>query len=148
KQDAYWARTVGAARSGDAASARKNFEKYKDLSRAGNKSDEYGDGSHQRIEEQEAEAWVNFAEGKQEEAVKLMRSAADAEDADRVDLLSMPAREMLGDLLLELHQPEQALAAYAAALTESPNRFDGLYGAARAAQMAGKTEEARNYYTK
>ncbi len=64
-----------------------------------------------------------------------------------VDILGMPAQEMFGDLLLKLHQPAQALAAYEAALKESPNRFDGIYGAARAAELAGNTEKAKGYYT-
>jgi tetratricopeptide (TPR) repeat protein len=53
---------------------------------------------------------------------------------------------MLGDLLLDLKQPSEALAAYQAALKISPNRFDALYGAARAAESAGNPQEARDYY--
>ncbi len=60
----------------------------------------------------------------------------------------MPAREMLGDLLLELKRPSEALAEYKAALKNSPNRFDSLYGAGHAAQLAGETAEANIYYRK
>ena len=60
----------------------------------------------------------------------------------------MPAQEMLGDLLLEHHQAGPALTAYQEALKESPNRFDALYGAARAAQFAGNPDEAQSYYAK
>jgi tetratricopeptide (TPR) repeat protein len=100
------------------------------------------------VRQLEAEAWVAFAQGKADEAVKTLRSAADREDADEVDSLTMPAREMLGDLLLELKRPSEALAEYKAALKNSPNRFDSLYGAGHAAQLAGETAEANAYYTK
>jgi tetratricopeptide (TPR) repeat protein len=58
----------------------------------------------------------------------------------------LPAREMLGDLLLELNRPEEALAAYERALKDSPNRLNGLSGAARAAQLSGHREKAHAYY--
>ncbi len=58
----------------------------------------------------------------------------------------MPAREMLADMLLEMHHPEQALAEYQGDLKFNPKRFDGLYGAAHAAEMAGQASEATGYY--
>jgi len=67
----------------------------------------------------------------------MLRSAADRENADGVDSLAMPAREMLADLLFELMRPGEALTEYQAALKNSPNRFDALYGAGHAAQIAG-----------
>ncbi len=91
---------------------------------------------------------MSFAEGKTEEAVKTLRSAADREDADGVDSLAMPAREMLADMLLELKRPAEALAEYKAALKNSPNRFDSLYGAGHAAQLAGDSAAANAFYTK
>jgi tetratricopeptide (TPR) repeat protein len=99
------------------------------------------------VEREEAAAWVAYAEGRNDEAVKTLRAAADREDSgDGPDLLVMPAREMLGDLLLESSQPALALVEYEAALKESPNRFDGLYGAARAAELSGDTAKARRAY--
>jgi tetratricopeptide (TPR) repeat protein len=96
----------------------------------------------------EAEAWLDYAEGKHEEAVRSMREAAKKEEADGVDSLTMPAREMLGDMLLEMKRPTEALVEYKAALVESPNRFDSLYGAAQAAQLAGNATEAKEYLAK
>ena len=58
----------------------------------------------------------------------------------------MPARELLGDLLLELQEPGLALQEFATSLRASPNRFNGLYGAARAAQLVGDEDKARTYY--
>lgn len=96
----------------------------------------------------EAQAWHEFAQSKNGGAVKLMLSAAKKEEADGVDSLTMPAREMLGDMLLEMKKPSEALAEYKRALAESPNRFDALYGAAQAAQLAGRTTEAHEYLAK
>jgi tetratricopeptide (TPR) repeat protein len=100
------------------------------------------------VEQLEAEAWVAFAERKPDEALKTMRSAADREEADGIDSLATPAREMLADMLLELKRPAEALTEYKAALKNSPSRFDSLYGAARAAQVAGDSAAANAYYAK
>jgi len=58
----------------------------------------------------------------------------------------MPAREMLADILLEMHHPDQALAAYQGDLKFNPKRFNALYGAAHAAEMAGQGSQATEYY--
>jgi tetratricopeptide (TPR) repeat protein len=147
----YWTRTLGAARSGDAAGARQDFRTlkeayvsmYADLERHG-----YKRPQGQSVMQMEAEAWLDDAEGHHGQALKTIRAAVDKEGPNGVDVLGMPAEEMLGDLLFQLHQAGQALTAYQAALKESPNRFDALYGAARAAQLAGNSEQAQSYYSK
>ncbi|MGH9727398.1 MAG: hypothetical protein ACRD33_00515 [Candidatus Acidiferrales bacterium] len=143
----YFARTVGAARSGDVTGAQNNLAKYKEAA-AGQTGAVYGVSSSAAIGQQEAEAWVDYAEGKSAEAVKAMRAAAAQEVVEGVDSLSMPAREMLGDMLMEMKKPREALVEYKAALVESPNRFDSLYGAAQAAQLSGSAATARKYYAK
>lgn len=94
---------------------------------------------------EEARAWVAFAEGKGEDAARLLRAAADREDVARFEL-AIPAREMLGELLLELKQPAQALAEFETSLRLSPNRFNALYGAGHAAELAGNSKKAASYY--
>src|ERR1700730_1106132 len=150
QESTYRVRAIGAARSGDPASARQDLRKYVELSaEEKSKSTHHGDKSSDKsVGQLEAEAWVAFAEGKSDEAVKTMRSAADREDADGVDSLAIPAREMLADLFLELKHPSEALAEYKAALKNSPNRFDSLYGAAHAAQLSGDSAAANAYYAK
>ncbi|HEV2314081.1 MAG TPA: hypothetical protein VGR94_02145 [Candidatus Acidoferrales bacterium] len=143
----YFARAIGAARSGDAAGAQENLGKYKEAI-AGQNDKVYGVSSSASIGQREAEAWVDYAEGKNAEAVKAMRAAATQEASEGMDSLSMPAREMLGDMLIEMKKPREALVEYKAALAESPNRFDSLYGAAQAAQLSGNAETARKYYAK
>jgi tetratricopeptide (TPR) repeat protein len=143
-------RAVAAARSGDPTAARQSLKKFVEISaEEQRKSSHHGDKtSDKSVRQLEAEAWVAFAEGKADEAVKTLRSAADREDADGVDSLAMPAREMLADMVLELKRPSEALAEYKAALKNSPNRFDSLYGAGHAAQLAGDTAAANAYFTK
>jgi hypothetical protein len=147
----YFARAVGSARSGDVQGARAALKKLNEAissQRSHAKHMGYGSSSGQSIEQQEAQAWLKFAEGKSEEAVKTLRAAADREEASGVDSVTMPAREMLGDLLLELKRPSEALAAYRVGLKESPNRFDALWGAAQAAQSTGDATAAKSYYAK
>jgi tetratricopeptide (TPR) repeat protein len=145
----YRALAIGAARSGNPEAARKDFAKYKELSSShrhhGDRAPS-SDSQEKGIGEVEAEAWVTYAEEKPDEALKMLRSAADREDAKGVDSLAMPAREMLADMLLESRRPSDALKEYQAALKNSPNRFDSLYGAARSAQAAGDTAAARVYF--
>jgi len=95
---------------------------------------------------QEAAAWLAHAEGNNDEAIKTLRTVAEKEEAEGDEPLAIPAREMLGDLMLDMKRPEQALAEYEADLKFNPNRFNGLYGAARAAEMAGKSDTSNNYY--
>jgi tetratricopeptide (TPR) repeat protein len=151
----YWARAIGAARTGDVVSARQNIEKL-DQARAGmvaymqSVSCQMHTGhpvkSEVSVQQLEAKAWLAWAEGKPTEAVETMRAAALKEDSFSVESRAVPAYEMLGDMLLELDQPEPALIAYATALKASPARFNALAGAARASRAMGNLETARSYY--
>jgi tetratricopeptide (TPR) repeat protein len=146
----YKVRAIAAAHLGNPAAARQDLQKYVEIG-----TEEQRKSSHHKdkdpdktIGQMEAEAWVAFAEAKSDEAVKALRSASDREDADGVDSLAIPAREMLADMLLELKRPSEALAEYKAALKNSPNRFDALYGAGHSAQLAGDAAAANAYYAK
>jgi tetratricopeptide (TPR) repeat protein len=104
------------------------------------------------IQRETATAWITLAEGKSEEALRQMRSAADHEDSTDKNNVTpgviLPAREMLGDMLLEMKQPAEALVAFESTLRTAPNRFNSLSGAARAANLAGNDEKAKTYYAK
>jgi tetratricopeptide (TPR) repeat protein len=97
-----------------------------------------------------AEAWLTWAQGNGEGALALMRAAADLEDSTYKHPIApaqlLPARELLGDMLLALGKPDQALVEYEASIRVAPNRFNGLYGAAQAAELAGNREKAATYY--
>ena len=145
-------RGLGMARSGDVAGAKSEVEAIQGIQKALLKAkDTYWAA---RSEEQilAVSAWVAFSEGSREQAVKLMRSAADGEDGS-VKNVAMenrlyPMRELFAELLLETGQPAPALREFEAALKENPNRYRGLYGAARAAQESGDRQKAGTYYAK
>jgi tetratricopeptide (TPR) repeat protein len=145
-----WARTVGAARSGDLAAARVGLAQLQAEAkkRAGEKKGNYTGAADIDVQLREAEAWVGFAEGKTEDALTALRASAGYEDAHRLDSFNVSAREMLADMLLEVKRPAEALAEYKTALKNSPGRFNLLVGAARAANAAHQSDEAHTYYSK
>ena len=93
-----------------------------------------------------------MAQGKKDEALKFMGAAADLEDKNEKHIVTpgriVPARELLGDMLIELKQPAQALKEFEASQAREPNRFRGYYGAARAAEQSGDAAKARTYYAR
>ena len=133
-----FARALGAARSGDAAGARQEIERLHTLHKALTERKLAYWAEQTEIQAKVATAWALRAEGKNEEALAAMRAAADHEDQTEKHAVTpgpiMPARELLGDLLLELGRPADALPQYEASIAKEPNRFRGLYGAGLAAE--------------
>ena len=142
----YWARAIGSARSGHASEARKDIAELEAIRQEMVKKKKPTYAEFVEAAQREAAAWVAHAEGKDDEAVKTLRSIAEGEESTGDEPEGIPAREMLADLLLETSHPEQALTEYETDLKFNPNRFNGLYGAATAAEKAGKTEQATTYY--
>ena len=148
-----FARAIGAARSGDAATARDAVRKLAEIRQALTVAKgDYDWAKQVEIQYQAASAWLARTEGKNDEALQLLRAAADLEDATDKHPVTpgaiLPAREMLGDLLTELNQPALALTEYERSLQTSPNRFNSIYGAARAAELAKNPAKARTFYEK
>jgi tetratricopeptide (TPR) repeat protein len=145
-----FARALGAARSGDAAGARKESERLQNLQQVLTERKLAYWAEQVEIQAQVATAWALRAEGKNEEALAAMRAAADHEDQTEKHVVTpgpiMPARELLGDLLMELSRPADALPQYEASIAKEPNRFRGLYGAGLAAERAGDRERARGHF--
>lgn len=146
-----FARALGAARSGDVAAARRDIDRLGAL-RDALAAAKLGYWVEQvEIQRQAATAWVARAEGKKDEALALLRSAAEREDATEKHPVTpgplVPARELLAEALLEANEPAQALREFEASMRIEPNRFKGLYGAARAAELSGDGAKARAYYT-
>ena len=142
----YWARTIAAAHRGDLEATRQNARKYDELEGAIRKTKYAYVLEGPSITRSEVHAWLAFAEKKNDEAVRQMREAADTQDKVGKGEVAIPAREMLADLLLELNQPQEALAQYELSLKVDPNRFNGLAGAAHAAEVAKQPERAVSYY--
>jgi tetratricopeptide (TPR) repeat protein len=144
-------RGLGMARTGDVPGAKGEIEAMKALRFALEQANQsyWADRSEEQI--LAVSAWVALAEGTRDQAVKLMRAAADGEDGS-VKHIAMenrlyPQRELLAELL-ELGQPTAALTEYEAALKANPNRYRGFWGAARAADAAGDRQKAADYFTK
>jgi hypothetical protein len=148
----HFARAIGAARSGNPSAATADIDRLaalRDKLREG--QDEYWT-EQVEIQRRIALAWQAFAEGRRDEAIAQLSTAADAEDSTDKSAISpgplAPARELLGDMLLEAGKPTEALAAYESTIKKEPNRFRGLSGAATAAAATGDRAKATSYYTK
>ncbi len=148
----YFARSVGAARSGDLAAARKDAEQLETFQKALLAAKNTYWATEVEVQRLAAAGWIALGEGKSEEALKFMRAAADLEDRNEKHIVTpgriVPAREMLGEMLLELKQPEAALKEFEASSRREPNRFRNYLGSARAAEMAGDRAKATSYYQK
>lgn len=148
----HFARGVGAARSGDTSTARQSVEKLAALENTLIEAKDRYWANQVGIQRLAVSAWLAYAEKRKEEALKLMHSAAELEDATEKHPVTpgpiVPAREMLGDMLLELGEYGEALKEFEAMLVVSPNRFGSLLGAARAARLTKNVEKARSSYSR
>jgi hypothetical protein len=146
----YFARAMGSARSGALESARKDIEQLRRIRDELVQSKQDYWAEQVEIQRNAAAAWVTYAEGKKDEAQKLMRSAADQEDASQKDVAMenrlWPMRELLGEMLVGMNEPAKALKEFEVSLQSARNRYRGLYGAAKAAERSGDREKARRYY--
>lgn len=126
----YFARALGAARSGDAAVAEKDVEQLIALRDALKKANDDYWATEVEVNRLGAAAWAALARGTHEEALRLMRSAADIEDKAEKHIVTpgriVPARELLGEMLLELTRPAEALTEFETSQTREPDRFRGL----------------------
>lgn len=143
----YWARAIGAARSGNAAQARSDIEHIDAIRKTllDQKKKSFAEAVDR--DRKEAAAWLDHAEERNDAALAALRAIAEKQEAsgDESDGQT-PAREMLADVLLDMKRPEQALAEYKTSLKFFPNRFNSLYGAAQSAEMAGLASQATEYY--
>ncbi|HSE21731.1 MAG TPA: hypothetical protein VLB68_08720 [Pyrinomonadaceae bacterium] len=149
----HLARAVGSARTGDTTTARAEVEQLKAIHQQLLEVKSGYDWAKQvEIQGKIAEAWLAFAEKKSDDAIAAMRAAADLDDATEKHPVTpgsvLPAREQLGELLIELKQPREALREFEISFRNAPNRFNGWYGAARAARLADDQKTARMYYTR
>jgi len=144
-----WARTIAAARSGNVAEAESAFkalQKSVAAREAAAAKQGYPPPKEKATDLREAEAWLTFARGQTGAALDELRAAAAYQERNGGESLSVPAREMLADMLLELKRPGDALAEYQIDLKNAPNRFDALLGAARSAQASGNAAVAQTMY--
>jgi len=146
-----FAHALGAAHTGDAAAAQTAIDELSVLQEQAEALDmAYDWGIQVAIQRQGAEAWLAYTQGDTESGLKLMEQAAQMEASTEKNPVTpgevLPARELYGDMLLDAGRNEAAREQYEAALARSPNRFNSLFGAGRAAELAGDTGAAGSYY--
>lgn len=148
----WFARGIGAARSGNVADAKKSLARIEALRDTLTAAKNTYWAAQSEIQRLAVAGWIARAEGKNDEGVALLRQAADREDATEKHPVTpgalFPAREMLANLLLDLGQHAAALTEFERSQKNDPNRFRGLAGAARAAELAGNRVKAKEFYAK
>ena len=146
----WFARGLGAARLGQAPAAQDSAAALRQIRERLVKAGEKYWARQVEIQELEVGAWAALAAGTKEEALRQMKSAAELEDGTEKSAVTpgplAPARELLGEMLLEMKQPAPALEQFEATLKKEPERFRALYGAARAAQLSGNREASQRYF--
>ena len=148
----YFARALGASHIGDTAGARVAVDSLGVIrERLGVSGESYW-AEQVAIQQLGAQAWIALAQHRADTALARMSEAGRREDATEKSAVTpgplAPARELLGDMLMELHRPGDALVEYRATLRKEPNRFRTLYGAMRAASLAGDRAAAKEYRTR
>jgi hypothetical protein len=148
----HFARALGAARSGDPAAAKVDVAKLAEIRDSLLEAKNNYWAGQVDVQAQIANAWVLYADGKSDDALKAMSAAADAEDKTEKSPVTpgplTPARELYGSMLLDRGMAKEALAAFEATMAKEPNRFNGYVGVAKAAQSLGDTTKAKAAYEK
>jgi tetratricopeptide (TPR) repeat protein len=142
----YWGRAIAAGHLHDAAAAEAALKAYDEILVATAKGSKPYIADYLKEERKVVQAWSLYASGKTEEATKLLDEHADRQDKVGKGETSIPSRELLADMLLESGKAQEALEQYEIALKTDPNRFNGLYGAARAAGQLQQNDKAALYY--
>jgi tetratricopeptide (TPR) repeat protein len=146
----YFARALGAARSGHPEAAKADIARLAELrDNLREAKDAYWSGIVD-LQRQVATAWTLYAEGKYDEALAAMSAASDAEDKTEKHPVTpgplAPARELYGAMLLDRGMAKEALAAFEATLKKEPHRLAATIGAAKAAEKLGDAAKAQQYY--
>ena len=146
----WFAKSLGAARSGDVAAAERGAKELADIAEALKAAKNEYWATEVRVQHQAALAWIANARGNRDEALTLMRASADLEDSSEKSPISpgrlIPARELLADMLAQNGRPADALAEYERSQVRDPNRLRSLYGAGLAAAQSGNREKAKYFY--
>lgn len=148
----HFARALGAARAGQPEAAKADIAKLAELRDSLRKANNAYWAEQVEIQQQVASAWVLYAEGKYDEALRAMSAAADVEDKTEKHVVTpgplAPARELYGYMLLDRGMAREALAAFESSQAKEPNRYHGLAGAGQAAERLGDKAKAKANYAK
>jgi tetratricopeptide (TPR) repeat protein len=142
----FWAHAIAAGHLHDFSVAQDAVAQYDALLELTKKGPKPRIAQFMKTRHDEGHAWVLRLQGKDDEAVLLLRKLAVQQDIEGKGEIETPAREMLADMLMDLNRPGEALAEYEKSLKIDPNRFNGLYGAGHAAKLIGNSEKAEIYF--
>ncbi len=144
----HTARAIGAAHMGNPEQVKKEIAQLEPIQKKLESKKKDDEGKYEGVSDELviARAWLAFAEGNSDEAVKQLRPIADKEEGEAEASEGVPTHEMVADILMQEKHPEQALAEYETTLKKDPGRFNALYGAATAAAAFGKVDKAHEYY--
>lgn len=146
-----WARAIGLARAGNPTAAKLDVQRLTEIERKLRAAGNTYWADQVSIQAQEANGWVMQASGDSQAARRALASAADLEDSmEKLPLTPgpvIPAREQLGELLLQMRQPSEALNQFERSLQESPGRRNALQGALQAAKQADMPDKVAKYQT-
>jgi len=146
----WFARGLGAARLGQPPLANESAAALQQIRERLAKAGENYWARQVEIQELAVRAWAALAESKKEEALRQMKAAAELEDGTEKSAVTpgplAPARELLGEMLLELNESAQALEQFEATLKQEPGRLRALYGAAHAAELSGDRAASQKYF--
>jgi tetratricopeptide (TPR) repeat protein len=147
-----FSRALGAARMGNVVAAEQDASRLEAQHKALTDAKNNYWASEVEIQRIAVAAWIAKAKGQNDEALRLMRAASDMEDRNEKHIVTpgrvVPARELLGEMLLDLKQPAAALKEFELSHVREPNRLRGYAGAAMAAEAAGERDKARAHYAK
>jgi len=149
----HFARSLGAVHLNDISGAKTELEKLRSLyDKLTKQLDKKQEAAQVAVQLKASQAWIEYKEQHNEKALELMKEAADLEDGMEKHPVTpgevIPARELYGEMLLELNKPEVALENFELDLKTHPNRFNALYEAGLAAEKAGKKEKAAMHFRK
>ena len=146
---AYLARAIGAARSDNREQARKEVGQLEAIQKKAEANKKKEPWTYDAVSDELtiARAWIAHAEGRTDEAVRLLRPMADKDRGEAEASEGIPVHEIIADMLLEAKRPADALVEYEATLKSDPGRFNALYGAAQASERVGQSDKARGYYS-
>jgi len=146
----WFARGLGAARLGHAAAASEAVTALRRIQKRLSRTNERYWAQQLDIQATAVSAWSARAAGRSEEALRLMELAADREDGTEKSVVTpgplLPARELLGEMLLQMNKPAEALEQFEATLRKEPRRFRSLYGAAHTARLSGRSDLSARYF--
>ena len=147
----YFAKGIGAGRTGNIKIAEQSFQKLEQLQKSFTDTVTYKYWINQiEIQKRVVKAWLLYSQDEKEKSLEEMNLAAKLEDGTEKNPVTpgslLPVREMLGDMLMELNKPKDALQQYEFSLKNSPNRFNSLYGAGKSAELIGDKKKAEYYF--